>query len=274
MAKYMAGKQAILLFILGWMCFFSVEAQHYKLTDSLVIEGSYFTVDKLEQIYAWDDRGQIIKYGGPSSLQFVYDDFTLGPLTHIDVSDPLMPLLFYDNYMVVRILDRTLNLQAELNLNTLGLLEVHCAALSRDKHLWVYDNAANVLYKINTNGDVLHKSQDLRLLTNTTVEGQLLLEKNNTVYLFEQGKGVHLFDLFGNYDRFIPLKNWIQPVTIIPPQQILYAAENSCKLYNINSFLEKDFSLPDPFTCKDFFVVKNEKLYVLKGKKIYIYVFR
>lgn len=128
---------------------FLPQPQHITTADSLrwqcsaKIEGDFvfFTTDPLQQIYVVNRGNEVFerKYSQDGQVLFQYNNNRLGPLGWIDASNPFNILLYYPDYQIAKILDRTLNPSGEFQLYQLGLIAPAALALSNDNHLWVFD---------------------------------------------------------------------------------------------------------------------------------------
>ena len=103
-----------------------------------------FLLDGLGQVYAWTPEGTLVKFvtasdvlaGGSTELR--YQNPRLGRLASVDLTNPLRPVLFYDDTQTVVWLDRNLTELRQLSLVELDLGQVDAVAYARADGLWLY----------------------------------------------------------------------------------------------------------------------------------------
>jgi hypothetical protein len=223
----------------------AAQSKVFSLIDSFVIQTDFFTVDRLQQLYQIDSSGMLIKHTPDSNAPFTYSNQPLGPLTLTDATDPFNVLLFYPEYQSVILLDRTLSPTAELNLLSLGLIDVQVIAMSNEQHIWLYDQAVFKLYKISPRGEISMESGDLSLVLASPPLATQLIVQNNFIYLFAPEQGVFQFDSFGQYLRTIDLKP-TGKIQLIDQKLFYLNNPQQLGVYDLVSFRESWLDLPTP----------------------------
>ncbi len=178
---------------------------------SRFIPGSFadFQVDNLGNIFVLTPDNQLKKYSASGDSLGVFNDVKrFGKIAYIDVTNPLKILLFYQEFGTIVMLDRFLNNINVLDLRQLGYYQVTCIGLAYDNNIWVYDALAGQLNKIGSDGTAINQSNDIRQFTDSVPNPVLLSDQGGLVYLFDPQKGVFIFDHYGGYSKFVPLKNW------------------------------------------------------------------
>ncbi|MEO0341403.1 MAG: hypothetical protein AAF242_19610 [Bacteroidota bacterium] len=179
-------------------------------TDTLQIISSFerkdelLAIDQLQQLYFINDQQTVTKTDVEGKLLFEYNNFRLGELAYLDVTDPFGALAFYRDFGTIILLDRTLNPLTELNLGALGYFSIDLVATSRDNQIWIYDQQDFKLKKINQQGQLLSESQDLSLTFPQGIQGLSLKAIGNQVYLQDEEYGLLEFNQFGQFLRQIP----------------------------------------------------------------------
>lgn len=161
--------------------------------------------DKLQQFYLVTPANEVIKYSADGQLLYRYNNNTLGELAHVDATDPFQLLLYYPDFQVVLLLDRTLNLLGQYRLGQYGLLQPEPLGMSNDNLIWVYDQATFRLQKLDRQGKAITQSDDLNLLLGYPLQPRHLLARHNAVYLNNPATGVLVFDNFGQYLHTLPI---------------------------------------------------------------------
>jgi hypothetical protein len=203
----MTSKWLPVLILAGWMASTcavptavrTTTAAPTRADEEVLIAGTFSSVlvDKLDQLYTLDGRGQLVKYDPTGQFMFAYANTVLGAPTVVDVTNPLQLVLFYEEYQTIVLLDRTLSDITTLDLRAIpDLQRVTTAGRSFDDRIWVYDDWDRRLKLIDTGGQLLRRSDELQLLLDLAAPPQTILADETRVYLSFPGRGVaHLNNL-------------------------------------------------------------------------------
>lgn len=243
------------------------QSASFHSVDSFPIPAAFFAVDRLLQLYVADSSGLITKYTPQGKTQFDYSNRPLGPPALVDATDPFNVLLYYPEYQTIILLDRTLAPTGELSLLSLGMIDVQLAAMGNDLHIWLYDQAAFKLYKVNPQGKISLESGDLSLALPRPPRPARILVQNNFVYLYDPEQGLHQFDIFGQYLRTIDIKK-ANDVQFIGSKIAYLEDDDQLGLYDPASFQFSSIDLPN--TIWDFRWQKG-LLYGLGRDKILVW---
>lgn len=174
--------------------------------EEVLIPGAFsrVLVDKLDQLYTLDGRGQLVKYDPTGKFLFAYANTVLGAPTIVDVTNPLQLVLFYEEYQTIVLLDRTLSDITTLDLRAIpDLQRVTTAGRSFDDRIWVYDDWDRRLKLIDSGGQLLRRSDELQLLLNLTTPPRTILADEMRVYLSFPGRGVARFNNLGQFQDWL-----------------------------------------------------------------------
>ena len=225
-------------------------------------------IDELEQLYTVSSNNTIRKFDREGKLQFEYSDNTLGPITNFDVSNPLQLLVFHKNFQTVKIFDRTLNLTTQIDLNKLDLFEIQTVASSNDNRIWVFDELNQELLKIDKNGNIQGRNNDLRLRLKTNATPYFMVEYQNMVYMFDKEHGLLIFNNFG---EFISKRTFFRPQDFRYAQGILFYQEyTDLVTYQIENAERVSVYYADKFQKGSNHYILDEKTIYLEGEKIFI----
>ena len=217
---------------------------HPSLLYSIPLPSKYFTTDKLNQLYIVTERNEVIKYDAKGKEVFKYNNNFLEDLSHVDVTDPFNILLYYPDFLSIITLDRTMNKTGEFNLSNLNLIQVRAIGSSNDNNVWLYDELTFKLKKVARNGTILRESVDLNLQINYSPKPALLMERENAVYLNDPKFGIFIFNIFGEYDSVLELKE-IDRFQVFD-NQLIYKKGKQLFSYHLQSFHQKEIILPCP----------------------------
>lgn len=181
--------------------------------------------DKLKQIYFVSPRQVLYKCNEQGKVLFEFSNRYLGNLSKIDASDPFDILLYYPDYQTLIFLDRTLNVTADIRLKAEQFPLPTLVALSRDRQVWIYDAGLNTLNRMDRQGNIKSSSQDLSLLLGRRFSPNQLVCNERGVYLVDPEQGVLSFDLFAQFQAFLPLVGVEQLQTF--DQYLLYRQQGS-----------------------------------------------
>ncbi|MBX2829201.1 MAG: hypothetical protein KTR22_13630 [Flavobacteriaceae bacterium] len=120
-------------------CSISLHAQQLTLEQSEPMEVDHFIgVDSYQHTYFIKD-GVLQKKG--SLGEFVFQDYQLGPIAHVDIINPLNVVVFYAEVNTVVFLDNRLNETERINFNTLtNFINVGAATNAGNNRLWVFNS--------------------------------------------------------------------------------------------------------------------------------------
>ena len=246
-------------------------------TDSLqqmsrFIPGIYvdFQVDNLGNIFVLTPDNQLKKYSASGDSLGVYNDVRrYGKIAYIDATNPLKILLFYQEFGTIVMLDRFLNNINSIDLRQLGFYQVTCIGLAYDNNIWVYDALAGKLNKIASDGTLINQTNDIRQFTDSVPDPILLTDQGGLVYLFDPQKGVFIFDHYGGYQKFIPLKNW-RHFSVINKTMLGWNGHEFVK-YEDKMFSEEKKQIPPYFLPALKILIVPDFMYVLKADGIHVY---
>lgn len=200
-------------------------------------------LDRLDNLYIISSKGQVRKYGPTGDSLAVYNQIrNNGLLSSIDVTNPLRVLLFYKEFSGLVLVDRFLTTLTSLNLKNYGILQPGAAGMAYDNNIWVFDEYDSKLKKIDDQGNILMQTTDLRTLLNASVQPQLIISDNKTVYLADSLSGIYMFDNYGAYQRKIPLLNY-QSLAIVN-NNVLSTSGNLLTIYNLSNKLQTERKIP------------------------------
>ena len=205
------------------------------------------TLDKIGQAYLVLTNGELRKYDDAGQLKAMFSRRELGHLAHVDVSDPLQPMLWYPDYQTLVFLDRALTPYHSIRLSAETFPQPAVVALGRDNFVWVYDRYLHTLFRIDPQGRRTGASQDLSLNHAPPRDPALLVAYADGVYLADPATGIWYFDRLGQYRFTAPILgvDFLQP---LPGQALLLRQNGTFFIYSGNP-LEAPVALTFPVTC-------------------------
>src|ERR1043165_338955 len=186
----------------------------------------------------------------------------------VDVNNPLKLLVFYPDFMTVVITDRFLVPLNTYNFFELGYQNISAVASSTDGRLWFYDNIEFKLKKLDENGKIFRESQQLNVILEQAPNPNFMIERDNKVYLNDPAIGILVFDIFGSYEKTIPLKG-LKKFQVLQ-DQIVYFEDKQLSSYNSFTLELKSLSLPDTTEVTSA-VLEKSRLGIMKEKAVDFY---
>ncbi len=148
---------------------------------------------------------KIVKLNKNCDTIAIYNAPKRKKITHIDTSNPLNVLVFFDEIDKLLWLDKSMNETYSLTAMQLGLFAIQAAGRSRDDGLWVFDNLQQQIDKINYEERHITKKYDLKTHADAPFQFVELKEYNCDLYALDTTKGLYLIDAFGNIKKRLPL---------------------------------------------------------------------
>lgn len=239
----------------------------FSLLNSYETKANFLAVDNFSNFYSASNNS-VLKFSSEGKFLYRYEEFNYGKIGMIDVSNPMKMLVFYPDFMTVVTLDKFLSPLTTYNFFQLGYQNISAVASSTDGRIWFYDNTDFKLKKIDEAGKVFLESQPLNVLLEQAPNPNFMLERDSKVYMNDTAIGILVFDIFGSYEKTIPLKG-LKKFQILQ-DQIVYFDNHQLNSYSSLTLDLKSLALPDT-TDVSLAVLEKERLAVLKKDKIDFY---
>lgn len=174
-----------------------------------------FSLDAVGNLYVLTEKNTIEKYDATGKKRSQFSQNQLGAATAINAANALKILVWYADFRTVVFLDRSLTqLGGELNLIQWGFPEVRTVAPASDGNLWIYDEVAFKLRKINPQGEQLVESQNLSLLMDNRLSIHHIVDDGSRIIATDTTKGCMVFDVFGQFQKQITASDLSVPVQL------------------------------------------------------------
>ena len=221
-----------------------------------------FEVDNLSNCYLISANGQLKKYDAKGETAIVYNDqLRYGTIAKLDVSNPMRLLVHYADYNTVVWLDRFLKPLHTVDLRASGIVSAKSVAGSFDGKIWVYDEWEHSLKKIDSRGELLQKTPDLRQVLGEEITPLAIFDCRQRVYCYDSLKGVYVFDYYGNFEKKISLKGWSH--FAVTASGFIGQKEHSLLQYELSSETLSSWMLTDINSAGKIVVGENGNLYSL-----------
>lgn len=242
-----------------WVMFVPIlsNAQH---PDTIFFEEkvTYLNFDNQLNYYVITNRNELKKYDAKGKFITNFRAQTLGKIGFVDVTNPLSLVVFYPNLGRLLLLDNMLYQKAEINLESLNLSEQNIVCRSFDNNFWVYDDRNFRLKKLAKDFNTVVEGEWLINKFEQDINPVWLQESGDKVYMRDQSLGIIVFDLYGKYQKTIPIPDSAQ-VQLYQGELLVFAAKGITQI-NTETWIEK-FS---PFI--QFSYQKELKYYRIENK--------
>jgi hypothetical protein len=170
-----------------------------RLSLSLPVRTLICSADHLGNIYTINENHSLEKYAPDGRLLSRYTNNRLGVPNAIDVSNPLKILLWFADFRMAVLLDRSLTELGQLDLLETGSPEVRILASARDGHFWLYDEVALKLKKIGADGRTIFESPPLNTIVSGKISFQRIIDYGDRIYAVDDQRGIWVFDPYAQY---------------------------------------------------------------------------
>ena len=245
----------------------SFQVPEYKLGPVIPVKADFITTDNLGNCYIV--RNDVIdKYSNTGTLLQTYSNKSFGRISHVDVSNPMKPLLFYRDLAQAIYLDNMMAVNSSpIRFAEDQFPDIQVIGVSRENGLWIYTSQNSELVRLNEQLAITHRTGNLRQVLGMNVSPNYLIEYNNQVYLNSPSEGILIFDVFGTYYKTIPVKD-LQSFQV-QDENIVYHKDGKLHTYNIKTLETQELPLPDSTALS--VRVEKEKLYMLAPAECRIY---
>lgn len=245
---------------------FSFRAPEYRKVAVIPVQSSFITSDDLGNCYIVRSN-MLEKYSDTGTLMKTYSNKNFGDITHVDVSNPMKPMIFYKDFAQVVLLDNTLSLNGEpIRLEERGFQDVQLVSQSRDNGLWLYTAQNAELIRLSEQLVVTHRTGNLRQLLGINITPAFLMENNNRIFL-GTAEGVLVFDAFGTYYKTVPLAQ-LQSFQV-QEDVLVYSRDGKLHSYDIKTLDVQTFPLPDSTALS--VRIEKQRMYARTAKSVDIY---
>src|ERR1051326_6620952 len=248
-----------LLFIVFIFLGFIPQDSNYILIKSISASSKNFATDNLENIYIIKGNS-LDKYDSEGNFLKTYSNKNFGNISSVDVTNPLKVLVFYESFQQVVILDNMLAPSAEpLSLESLGYNQTSLVCSSHNDGMWIYSKQNFELVRFDQNLQETVKTENIIRQIMAEVKPIYLLEQNNKLFLNDSTKGIFVFDIYGAYNKTIPIKGLTH--FQISNDELIYFKNGKLKSYNMKTISEGEINLPTTEILDA--RTEKEKLYLL-----------
>ncbi len=196
------------LWLLGGVLFCLSPKAAAQLPDTTKGSYRYFEIDELGNTYGISNkagRDILLKIPTTAAVTYRYSNEMLGNIYSMDISNPFFLLVFYKEYQQLVFLDRTLSKTGNLAFGAIDLWDINAVCASKSGDIWIWDEGDFKLKKINTQGQLIIESRDLRLTVDPSIHLNKLQAFGDQLYGMDNDKGIFVFDTHAQLKYSLPL---------------------------------------------------------------------
>ena len=231
---------------------------------------SYCMPDQLGNVFALSRSGQLKKYNANLDSMGVFNDVRrYGKLYSISADNPLRSLLYFKEYRIILVLDRLMQVVNKIDIRKANIFQAQSIAQGYDNTIWVFDEQESRLKKLDLNGKLLFETADLRLVFNETLNPSTIFDAAGFVYVYDDQKGLFIFDYYGALKNRIALIGWtaVQPLG----KNIIGLKNGKIMVYTPGGIDIKELQLPANISKGEQYRFTSDALYVRDSTGIYQY---
>ncbi len=177
-----------------------------QVRDTFIIDSrDTILLDAIGQLYHWTSDSRIEKVstanqiGQADTTRYHFQNPRLGQLASVDFTNPIRPLLFYQDAQTVVWLNRNLSELRSINLLDFGFTAIDAVAYAPNEGLWLFASDQQKLVQIDMNGKVLFQSVELSQAFNQAIRVKQLVANTQQIAMRTQTDRLLLFGPFGAY---------------------------------------------------------------------------
>mgnify|MGYP001552516930 FL=1 len=184
----------------------TVNSQELVVTDSVQIELDGFSVDALEQVWVWEDD-VITKLGPGLDTLFQQSIKINGTISQIDASYPLRVLIFYQDQLLLQIMDNTLSEQGDpVDFSRMDLFQVQQVTQAANSEFWVYEQENFEFLRYDRNQKETIRSGNMVQLTGNVPHISSMIDFSGDLIVADSTYGVYELNRFGALINSIPIE--------------------------------------------------------------------
>jgi hypothetical protein len=239
---------------------------------SRIFKGNFvdFSVDNLGNIYTVNTQNRLKKSNAAGDSLAVYNDVRqFGRMSYMDVTSPLKILLYYREFATIVMVDRYLNIINTIDLRKQNIFQARAIGLSYDNNVWVYDEQEAKLKKIDDSGNLLTQTTDIRQFVDAVPDPVSIIDQNGLVYLFDESKGIYIFDHYGAFQHQIPIAD-LRDFSVID-KNLLARNDQYFFRYETGGLNALQIPIPADYLPAIKICLRPDAVYVLKTNSLEIY---
>jgi hypothetical protein len=240
---------------------------HLHVVDTLHHKADFITTDPIGNLYLINNY-TVNKYNAKGDSLFCQNFNQLRTIEYFDASQALKIYALNFSFNSLFILDNTLSAQNQpITFDKIPIEQVTLLCASNfNNSVWAFDGVKMQLNKLDQNFHVVNSSVNFYSHADLSGIPNYMIESENNLYINIPENGIKVFNQYCNFIKNIPVKT--DGKFIVRNQKVYYPEGGKIKFYNMFDFTYGELDLP--FEGIEDFSIEKNKLYIKKGKAIYI----
>lgn len=188
------------------------------------------------------NEDEIIKYNSNGISQKKFSTKRYGKIEFVDATNPLKILVYYKDFQQILFLDNQMTATSDMiSLEKVGYEQTSLVCSSANNSFWLYDKQNNELLRFNAELQSLVKTGNLKRILDIDLKPNFIKEHNGYLYLNSPNEGILVFDIYGTFNKTLPLKG-LKEFNVINGN-VVYFENRALKEYQSLTFntIEKKF---------------------------------
>lgn len=218
------------------------QSENWSLINEYTVKGLYaWDVDPMGKlIYA--QRDAITKLDSSFRIQFTQSVKGFGNISKIDARHSLKTLVFSEDQQSIAFMDNTLTFKDSKDLSLIDVAYgTHASYSAQTSRYWVFDGDNS---KLVMHDETRNNTQVMENLSGTLgfLDLSELFEIENILLLFDQSKGIYLFDIYGTMIDFFETTD--AKAIHYEGGRLFYLTDKELVRINLKDRKEKRINLP------------------------------
>lgn len=203
----------------------------------------FFTSDHLGNLYLVHEQ-ELLKFLPGGKLFARYSNLKRGPITSVDATNPLKIVVYYNDFQNIVFLDNQLSENSDMvDLTAIGYEQSALVCAGANNSFWLYSKQNNELVRFSEQSKKLVSTGNLKPVLQHDIHPDFMLEHNGYLYLNSPNDGIFVFDIFGTFNKLLPIKNLHQ--FQVQETRLVYANDSALCTYHPQTFETTCIPLPN-----------------------------
>lgn len=189
------------------------------------------------------NNDEITKYNSDGISQKKFSTKRYGKIEFVDATNPLKILVYYKDFQQLLFLDNQMTATSDMiSLEKIGYEQASLVCSSTNNSFWLYEKQNNELIRFSAELQTVVKTGNLKRILDIDLKPNFIKEHNGYLYLNSPQEGILVFDIYGTFNKTIPLKGLKE--FNVSNGNVVYFENGALKEYQSLTFntIEKQFN--------------------------------
>ncbi|TAF82931.1 MAG: hypothetical protein EAZ51_01385 [Sphingobacteriales bacterium] len=248
----------------------NIFAQNFTCIAEIDTVANLAALDNFGNLFLVTPKNEVMKFNPKGKFLWNYTNNAYGDINQIDVSDPLRVILYYPAYQQIVVLNNNLSEISKFNFNSNPSQLITLVASANNNGFWVYDGINREIKKLSNNFAEDLNTGNIYQRNGLNPQANFMLNSNEYLFINDMGKGVLVFDRFGNFFKTAVI-NCQKHFNVIG-SEIFYVKNKQLHRYNFLTFENKTLEIPIQQNFTDI-ILHNQQLIMLTEKGVSLWAY-